>query len=612
MDNQKNLILAIVMSIGIVFLFQEYFFPKPAPVAPTTTQTTPGQVVPGQTTLPGTPGQTTAPVQRKREDILKDSARVRIATPKLTGSIALTGAVIDDITLLNYRQTIEKNSPNVVLLAPKGTKDAYFAQFGWVSTQTGVKLPDADTKWTADSEQLGPGKPVTLTWDNDEGLKFTRLYAIDENYLVTVTDRVENVGTATVPLSAYGLMRRHGTPVTQGFFILHEGPIGVFRKDSESTGSLEEIDYSDVKKGKDKKRLERPSLGGWLGLSDHYWLVALIPDQSKKFDTAFRYLPESDFYQADFRGETAAIKPGDKLESKTQFYVGAKELNVIQDYKDRHVLPKFDLAIDFGWFYFLTKPLFLLIEIFFQWAGNFGVAILMLTILVKALLFPLANKSYKSMSNMKKLQPELMKLRERYKDDRQKLNQEMMAMYKREKINPAAGCWPILVQIPIFFALYKVLFVAIEMRHAPFFGWIRDLSAPDPTSMFNLFGLIPWTPPSFLMIGVWPLLMGITMFLQQKLNPPPADPIQQKIFTFLPVVFTFMLASFPAGMVIYWSWSNTLSIVQQYIIMKRHGAFEERRLDQGAKEKARVEKRAADTPKAAPHAKKTAKTKTKS
>ncbi|MGE0737291.1 MAG: membrane protein insertase YidC, partial [Alphaproteobacteria bacterium] len=432
MDNQKNLILAIVMSIGIVFLFQEYFFPKPAPVAPATTQTAPGQTVPGQTApgqtiVPGTPGQTTAPVQRKREDILKDSARVRIATPKLTGSIALTGAVIDDITLLNYRQTIEKDSPNVVLLAPKGAKDAYFAQFGWVSTQAGVKLPDADTKWTADSEQLGPGKPVTLSWDNGQGLKFTRLYAIDENYLVSVTDRVENAGTAAVPLSAYGLMRRYGTPVTQGFFILHEGPTGVFRKDTESSGSLEEIDYSDVKKGKDKKLLEKPSIGGWLGLSDHYWLVALIPDQAKKIDTAFRYVAESDFYQADFRGETAEVKPGEKLESKTQFYVGAKELKVIQDYKDRFAIAKFDLAIDFGWFYFLTKPLFLLIEIFFQWAGNFGAAILMLTILVKALLFPLANKSYKSMSNMKKLQPELMKLRDRYKDDRQKLNQEMMA-----------------------------------------------------------------------------------------------------------------------------------------------------------------------------------------
>ncbi|HLB80104.1 MAG TPA: membrane protein insertase YidC, partial [Dongiaceae bacterium] len=394
-------------------------------------------------------------------------------------------------------------------------------------------------------------------------------FALDDNYLFTITQRVENGGTMPVTLFPYGLISRTGTPDVLGFFILHEGLIGVF------DGTLEEVDYDDVR---DAGVQEYAGAGGWLGITDKYWLVALVPDQGDQVSGRFAHTlrADTDVYQADFRGDGVTLAPGASVEAGSRLFAGAKEVRLLDRYRDELGIPLFDRAVDFGWFYFLTKPIFYLLDYLNGLLGNFGVAILLLTIAIKGLFFPLANKSYKAMSRMKLLAPEMTKLRDRFKEDKPRLNQEMMALYKREKVNPAAGCLPIVIQIPVFFALYKVLFVTIEMRHAPFFGWIRDLSAQDPTSILNLFGLAPWGIPDLgplqlLSIGVWPIIMGVTMFLQQKLNPAPPDPIQARIFMMLPIVFTFMLAQFPAGLVIYWAWNNVLSIAQQWVIMRRMG-----------------------------------------
>lgn len=382
--------------------------------------------------------------------------------------------------------------------------------------------------------------------------------------MFTVSQRVENTGTEPVSLYPYGLIRRWDTPPTAGFFILHEGPIGVLG------GTLEEIDYDDLQEDGD---IELPSDGGWLGITDKYWLTALVPDQESTLTANFRHSLSDgqDRYQVDYLRNQIRLSPGNTIEVVDRLFVGAKEVSLLDQYREDYGIPLFDRAVDFGWFYFLTKPLFYVLHWFYERVGNYGVAILLLTLLVKILFYPLANKSYRSMSQMKKLQPEMMKMREQYGDDKARMNQELMALYKKEKVNPMSGCLPIVVQIPVFFALYKVLFVSIEMRHAPFFGWIQDLSAPDPTTVFNLFGLIPWDPPAFLMIGVWPLLMGATMLLQQRLNPQPADPMQAKIMMMLPLMFIFLFATFPAGLVIYWTWNNVLSIAQQWVIMKRMG-----------------------------------------
>jgi YidC/Oxa1 family membrane protein insertase len=392
-----------------------------------------------------------------------------------------------------------------------------------------------------------------------------RRIAIDSNYMFTVTQRVENAGASDVALHPYGLISRTGTPPTEGFYILHEGLLGVLG------GTLREHDYDDLQ---EVGKIEERSQGGWLGITDKYWLATLIPDQNRPFTAGFRHAMagQLDKYQTDFLAEPIVVPAGGAAESVDRLFAGAKEVTLLDAYGEQLGLPNFDKAVDFGWFYFLTKPLFYVLHTFYEWLGNFGLAILLLTVCVKLVFFPLANKSYKAMSQMKKLTPEMTKLREKYGDDRQRLNQELMALYKREKVNPAAGCLPILIQIPVFFALYKVLYVTIEMRHAPFYGWIRDLSAADPTNLLNLFGLIPWTPPAIIpAIGIWPILMGVTMWLQQKLNPQPADPIQAKVFMFMPFFFTFLLAPFAAGLVIYWTWNNILSILQQWVIMKRMG-----------------------------------------
>jgi YidC/Oxa1 family membrane protein insertase len=413
-------------------------------------------------------------------------------------------------------------------------------------------------------EQAALEEGVTLTWDNGEGLRFERRIAFDDAYMLTITQRIANDGEDPVSLFPYGLVSRWGTPSTLGYYILHEGPIGVLG------GTLEEIDYDDLQ---EDGNVELPSRGGWLGITDKYWLTALVPDQASELTGTFRdnVVDGQNRYQVDYLRTARAVPAGGSIETTDRLFAGAKEVSQLDRYSEEYGIPLFDRAVDFGWFYFLTKPMFHVLHFFYKWTGNYGLAILLLTLRVKFLFFPLANKSYRAMSKMKKLQPEMMRLREQYGDDKMRMNQELMALYKKEKANPMSGCLPIVVQIPVFFALYKVLFVSIEMRHAPFFGWIHDLSAPDPTTIFNLFGLIPWDPPSFLMIGVWPLLMGATMFLQQKLNPQPADPMQARIMMMLPAMFIFLFATFPAGLVIYWTWNNILSIAQQWTIMKRMG-----------------------------------------
>jgi len=580
MIDNRNMILAVVLSIAILFGFEYFKKPAPVPPQPTNIQSQqqqtgaaipsaipePGKVNPALPEAPGGDTKTTLAktMGESRADILARNNRVKIRTPRLHGSIALTGARIDDLTLADYRETLDPDSNEIVLLSPKGVMGAYYGQFGWVAT-AGVKVPDQDSQWQASAKELTPESPVTLTWNNGEGLTFQRTIEVDENFMFTIRQKVINSSAVPVTLFPYGLISRRDTPKTTNFYILHEGLLGVL------DGTLKEVKYDDLQ---EEGKIELPSTGGWIGITDKYWLTALVPDQKVKINTRFSYRNQNgtDMYQTDYLGAETKIGAGASNEIVSRFFTGAKEVPLLDGYAEKYGIEKFDLAIDFGWFYFLTKPFFYALLWLNGHVMNLGVAILLLTVALKAALFPLANKSYVSMSKMKKLQPEMTKLRERFGDDKVKLNQEMMALYKREKANPASGCLPIIIQIPIFFALYKVLFVTIEMRQAPFFGWIQDLSAPDPTTVFNLFGLLPFTPPAYIpMIGVWPLIMGLTMFLQQKLNPQPTDPIQAKIFLFLPIMFTFLLASFPAGLVIYWAWNNLLSMCQQWLIMRRMG-----------------------------------------
>ena len=533
----------------------------------------PGNVAPGQSVPqvnPGALGPGDVPgvaqsIVRSREEVLGEGDRVAIETPRVHGSLALTGGRIDDLWLSDYRDTLDADSPEVLLLSPLGTPAAYYAEFGWAPAfQGATKVPDAQTKWTANRKTLTPQNPVTLTWDNGEGLIFSREVSIDNNYMFTVNQRVENTGTASVTLFPYALASRTGLPDTLGFFILHEGPIGVFNE------TLNEVKYDKLI---DDGPIAETSTGGWIGMSDKYWLVALVPDQDTEFKAGFRHsIAGDDKFQVDYLGTGVTIAPGTIGEVTNRVFAGAKEVETLEAYRTGLGIDRFDLAVDWGWLFFLTKPIFQAIEYLFGLIGNFGVAIIVFTAFVRLLFFPLANKSFRSMGKMRMLQPEMTRLREAYKDDRERMTKETMELYKREGVNPLSGCMPILLQIPVFFALYKVLFVTIEMRHAPFYGWIKDLSAPDPTSFVNLFGLIPFDPPGFLTIGIWPLLMGLTMFLQQKLNPAPPDPIQAKVFMFLPVIFTVILAGFPAGLVIYWTANNTLTIAQQWIIMRRTAA----------------------------------------
>ncbi|MFE0757572.1 membrane protein insertase YidC [Inquilinus sp. NPDC058860] len=558
MTDQKNLILAIALSLAILLGFQ-FLFPAPKPTAPAPQQqgATTSTASPQAPTTVG--GAAQAPMDRAQA--LAQSGRVKIEAPRLHGSINLTGGRIDDVTLRDYRETVDPNSPEIVLLTPLGGPSPYYADYGWAPADPSVVVPGANTVWTADRQTLTADAPVVLRWDNGQGLVFERSISIDANYMFTVVQRVVNNTDKPVQLAPYGRVLRFGTPVTQGYYVLHEGPYGVFN------GTLEEKTYKDIQ---DDKAVRNTSTGGWLGFTDKYWLAALIPDQAVKVDTQFLHQSDGEGrYLATYQADAVTVAPGQTVDSTGRLFAGAKEVDLIGSYAETLNITKFDFAIDFGWFWFLTKPFFKILAWIHSVVGNFGVAILIFTLALKLLFYPLADKSYHSMAKMKALQPEMVKLRERFADDKAKQQQELMALYKREKVNPAAGCLPIIIQIPVFFALYKVLLVTIEMRHAPFFGWMHDLSAPDPTTVFNLFGLIPWSPPAMLMIGAAPIIMGVTMFLQQKLNPAPADPVQAKVFMALPIVFTFMLAHFPVGLVIYWAWNNTLTILQQWSIMKR-------------------------------------------
>jgi YidC/Oxa1 family membrane protein insertase len=600
MIEHKNTILAIVLSL-IVVVGWNFFIAKPQIErqqreaqlkqqeqtqlqqpqaqpggAPATPQT-------GAPSVPGAPGAVAQPATPSRDSVVAAAPRIPILTPTLSGSINLKGARIDNLLLEQYRETVDPNSPAIVLFSPSGAPQAYYAEFGFVPA-AGVteKMPGPDTVWTQEgSGALTAGHPVTLVYDNGGGLIFRRTIAVDDRYLFTLKDEVQNKGSAAVALFPYALISRHGTPQVQGYYILHEGFIGVMGDQGEQAQTYKNMH--------DKKELQWDVVNAWLGFTDKYWAAALLPDIDARVHARYSAgeVGGQNTYQTDYLLDQKTIAPGAAVSVNARLFAGAKEVSVVGinfplanagGYNQALNLNHFDLLIDWGWFYFLTKPMFLALDFFFHLVGNFGIAILIVTVLVKILFFPLANKSYASMAKMKAVQPEMTMIRERYADDKIKQQQAMMELYKKEKINPIAGCLPIAIQIPVFFSLYKVLFITIEMRHAPFYGWIKDLSAQDPTNIFTLFGLIPFDPTvlplvgSYLHLGIWPLIMGVTMWVQMKLNPPPPDPTQQMVFNWMPLIFTFMLGSFPAGLVIYWAWNNTLSVLQQSVIMHKNGA----------------------------------------
>jgi len=584
MQNNRNFFITIALSVLILTLWQVFYMnprieaqreaarieaerveaeKKAAqPAAPGTG----GAQAPVQPAVPGLPG-TDGATDAGRDQALAAAQRVKIDTPSLTGTISLTGARLDDLRLKHYRLTVDPGSPTIELLNPSTLPNGYYAELGFVGSDATGSVPGPDTVWTLETgTTLTPTTPVTLAYVNDKGLTFKRTISVDADYMFTVSDTVSNAGSAPVSLSSYGRVTRFDKPTHASAYVLHEGLIGVTGEEG-----LQEISYSTVEE--DKQVVPGKSSDGWLGITDKYWAVALIPSGAQPFQPRFGYFGDSrPRYQSDFMTDPINVAPGQSATIEAEVFAGAKEVNQITAYEKDRQIRQFDLLIDWGWFYFITKPMFWLIDTLYKLLGNFGLSILATTVIVKAFFFPLANKSYKSMANMKMVQPKMLEIREKYADDKMKQQQAMMELYKTEKINPLAGCWPVLIQIPVFFALYKVLYITIEMRHAPFFGWIRDLAAPDPTSLFNLFGLLPFAVPEYLHIGVWPLLMGVTMFLQMRMNPTPPDPTQAMIFTWMPVIFTFMLASFPVGLVIYWAWNNLLSIIQQGMIMKRQGA----------------------------------------
>jgi YidC/Oxa1 family membrane protein insertase len=601
MIEHKNTIIAIVLSLIVVVGWQ-YFVGYPQmekqrreallkqqeqseqqAQQPAQQRTTPAPQTGGAPSVPTAPGAAAQPGAPTRDAVVEATPHVAIATPRLNGSINLKSARIDNLSLEQYRETVDPNSPPIVLFSPSGAPEAYYAEFGWVpASGTTQKMPGPDTMWTQEGgAALSVDHPVTLTFDNGEGLLFHRTIAVDDHYLFTIRDEVENKGASPVTLFPYALISRHGTPKTLGYYILHEGLIGVMGNEGEQEETYKKI--------ADKKNESWDATDVWLGFTDKYWAAALLPNTDAKVHARFSAgeAQGQPTYQTDYLLDAQTIAPGSTGHADARLFAGAKEVSVVGinfpfgvagGYNQALHLNHFDLLIDWGWFYFITKPMFLAIDFFFHLVGNFGIAILIVTVLVKLLFFPLASKSYVSMAKMKAVQPELTMIRQRYGDDKMKQQQAMMELYKKERINPLAGCLPIAIQIPVFFSLYKVLFITIEMRHAPFYGWIRDLSAPDPTNIFTLFGLIPIDPTtlpmlgSFLHLGIWPLIMGVTMWVQMKLNPAPPDPTQQMMFNWMPVIFTFMLANFSAGLVIYWAWNNTLSVTQQSLIMHRNGA----------------------------------------
>ena len=549
MNEQKNLLLAIVASLIILLIFQ-YLFPTERKMIE--------ENVEAENRIKEVPQEKIL----DREEIVKNNKRIYFSeSSRIKGSISLIGARFDDVILKDYKDTIKPGSKQVILLSPNNTLNPYFVELGWMS-QENINLPNKNSEWQLiEGKELGPENHITIKWVSPEGIEFFRKIEVDKDYLITVEQKVTNVSNKDISLTQYGRINRTGTPKTSGFYILHEGPIAVLNE------RLIEIDYDEIIEEGSKSVISK---GGWVGITDKYWLAALIPDQRSRIEGGFKaVLKNIERYQAQYTSNEIILEKGETTSVKSNVFIGAKEVDLLDKYSNQLSIEMFDRAVDFGWFYVITKPLFLLLHKLSDLLGNVGLSILALTVLIRLLLFPLANKSFKSMSKMKILTPKMTEIRERYKTDKLKMQQEIMALYKSEKVNPLSGCLPILIQIPIFFALYKVLFVTLETRHAPFYGWVKDLSAPDPTTIFNLFGLFNFMPPSFLMIGAWPLLMALTMYLQQKLNPAPPDPLQAKIMSFLPLMFLFLFATFPAGLVIYWTWNNILSIGQQWIIMKK-------------------------------------------
>ncbi len=554
MDNQKNLILAVTFSILVLIVF-DFFVNKPIREQAMTDSNIAENIGEGLDPKISNPQFSIEKNEKVQED------RVSFDLGRIQGSINLYGATFDDIILKDYRTKVEKDSEPVRVLFKENSETPFLVRNGWAST-TKIDLPNKNTLWKIKEVESSDKGLIELFWKNNQGITFQRKIAFDENYLIKITDSVTNFSKDTLNLSNYSYIQRKNHRPENKFFILHEGPIGVFNQE------LRELSYDEIE---EKKVITENASSGWIGITDHYWQVSIFPEAGNKFESNFKNIKDlKNSIQVDFINKKIfSLKPTETISTNSFIFVGAKEVPLIDRYMKEYNIQNFDLSVDFGWFYFLTKPLFYALNYLSLFFGNFGIGIIILTLFVRILLFPLANKSFKSMNAMKLLTPEIQRLKERFKDDKTRMNQEMFNLYKQKKINPAAGCLPILLQIPIFFALYKVLFVSIEMRHAPFFGWIKDLSAPDPTSIFNVFGLIPWDPPGFLVIGIWPILMGLTMYLQQKLNPPPPDPIQAKIFMMLPFIFTFLLATFPAGMVIYWTFNNILSIAQQSLILRK-------------------------------------------
>ena len=596
-DSQRNLVLAIALSIGVLLGWQ-FLYAGPRQAAQQeqtrigeaqkqqTKPGVPGSGTPGVATPPGTVTPSATPTVQPtltRAAALAERPQIPIETALVKGSINLRGALVDDLVLTKYREQLDPSSPAVVLLSPATSPQPYFAEFGWLVPQgSTVVVPGSDTVWTAQSKaSLTPQAPAVLTYDNGQGLLFRRTISIDDSYMFTVKDEVDNKSGKDATLVPYGRLYRFGTPKVEGWAILHEGVIGWIGEER-----LQEFAYADLTKEGDKlaktgkpneyTKLFKPATGGWLGFTDKYWSAVLVPPQDKVFDSQFATIGKTagrnEIFYTNFQLAPQTVVSGATGVSESRLFGGAKQPAIVDGYRDSLGIKGFDLMVDWGMFHWFTKPLFKLIHWLYGIFGNFGAAILAVTVLVKGAFFPLQNKSYQSMAKMKKLQPEMERIRKDYADDKARQQQAMMELYKKEKINPAAGCLPVLLQFPVFFALYKVLFISIDMRHAPFIGWIKDLSAPDPTSLFNLFGLLPFGLPDFLQIGVWPIIMGATMWMQFQLNPPQPDPTQQMVFQWMPVMLTFMMGTMPAGLIIYWSWSNILSFAQQYYINKANGA----------------------------------------
>ncbi len=563
--NQGNLFLAVALSLTLLLGFH-YFYERPHQEELRRAAALKEAAKAMEKDVAAKPAVETP---QDRAALIAASKRVAILSAQVQGSINLTGARFDDIALPYYRETLDPQSPAVVLLSPSGTAAphrGYYADFGWLSDAP-VIVPNDTTVWQASSEKLAPGTPVTLSWDNGQGLRFERVVTLDDNFMFTITDRVINQGEQPVTLHPFARLMHQTKPSKQDLAFGHAGPMGVF------DGILKEHSYDSLE---ESVEVNDSAVGGWLGVSDKYWLTALIPNPTEKFNASFRYArdpdqkPEEGRYQVDFRGTALTVAPKASQEYTRHFFAGAKRVELLAAYGETLNIEKFDFAIDYGWYRFLVKPMLYTLNWLGRQTGNVGIAILLLTIIVKILVLPLGIRSYRSMGKMKLLQPEMQRLQERFKDDRQRMSIEMMELYKREKVSPVSGCLPLLAQIPVFFALYKVLSIGIDMRHAPFYGWIHDLSAPDPTSLFNVFGLLPWNAPAFLHIGVWPILMGLSMFFLQKMSPAPTDPTQKIVMNWMPVMFTVGFApNMASGLLIYWTWSNLISIAQQFLIFRR-------------------------------------------